>query len=340
MDISNGITLKGGTVIIDKYRVPDAPIVTSAGLISYTSVQIVFTPPAFNGNMPITSYTMTNNVTSETQTLNQSTGGSFTFTGLNPNTVYSFSLYATNSVGNSANANSTVDTTPVTGQAYPSQTGTWTVPAGVFSISFVAVGGGVRGPLSGTNYGGAGGGLLWVNNVAVTPGTTVSVTFSGYTSTHGDNVTVSYGGKTGTAYGGSGTSGGTYSSTFTTYGGGNGGLAPEGAWSGSGGAGGYSGNGGQGGTQGSNGVSGSGGGGGGGYGAGQYGYSSGGGVGLYGEGTNGAGGTSSSSPGTPGSSGSGTSYGGGGSIQTSAGGAGLRIIYPGNTRLFPSTNTS
>ncbi len=128
---------------------------------------------------------------------------------------------------------------------------------------------------------------------------------------------------------------------------------------GGGGAAGYSGNGGAGANNGvATAPSGSGGGGGGGaaYG-GSYG-GGGGGVGILGQGSNGAGGTSGSTESNNGKGGSGGAdgvagdgtripnggaYGGGGAFKNNIGGDGavgaVRIIYPGTTRTFPSTNT-
>lgn len=175
----------------------------------------------------------------------------------------------------------------------------------------------------------------------------------------------------------SGGAGGTYTGTGGGNGG-AGGTQGAGGWqSGAGGgAGGYSGNGGAGGNHASNGspaATSSGGGGGGG--ADNYSYGNtcgsggGGGVGILGKGTDGAGGNTGGSDGlqTGGGAGSsgtagqigtqtlvgahggagGTYGGGGGSIADQghgevggAGGSGaVRIIWPGNTRLFPSTNT-
>jgi len=55
--------------------------------------------------------------------------------------------------------------------------GTFTVPEGVDEISVVCVGGGGGGNQDGVegNRGGAGAGLGWKNNIAVTPGQTLSV---------------------------------------------------------------------------------------------------------------------------------------------------------------------
>ena len=152
--------------------------------------------------------------------------------------------------------------------------------------------------------------------------------------------------------------------TYTGDGGGNGGNGPQNTSayaSGGGGAGGYAGNGGNGGAATQNGFNGSGGGGGGGSGAGSLSTSgAGGGVGLYGQGSNGTGGTygTDGQPGTGGSGGANGSaspgdktrpstggiFGGGGgssdgvSYEAGSGGSGgVRIVWPGNTRSFPST---
>lgn len=224
---------------------------------------------------------------------------------------------------------------------------TWTAPEGVNSVSVVAVGGG--GVTSPT--GGGGGGLGWKNNIPVTPGTkyTVVVGAAGSQSYFISNSLVA-------GLGGGLPAGG----GFVGDGGGAGGNGYPGRTynpTGGGGAGGYSGPGGNGGG-GSPGTAGQGGGGGGGAGA-SDGSGGGGGVGLLGEGASGAGGRNSSYA-TGGQGGSGGSnglhnsapyirggglYGGGGAgggsgVGGGAGGSGaVRIIWPGDERLFPSTRT-
>jgi hypothetical protein len=219
---------------------------------------------------------------------------------------------------------------------------TWIAPAGVTSVSVVAIGPGA------TNAGG-GGGLTWANGLSVTPGVsyTIVVGAGGYTgygtttsnySSFNETACMALGGFSG---GGGGGSGGQaqYASGATSFGGGNGGR-----WGG--GAGGYTGNGGVG--YGNNnttnaGSSGSGGGGGGGGNQAFPNNGGGGGTGLYGLGSDGtypggggSGGSNSSSGGTASVSGS---YGGGGVYGGSNKGAGgaVRIIW-GTGRSFPSTN--
>ena len=237
----------------------------------------------------------------------------------------------------------------------------WTAPAGVTSVSVVAVGGGGGGSSCWSSGGGGGGGLGWKNNIAVTPGQSYTVLVgNGGAANCGDSSGgESYFISSATVRGGGGlaaSSGG----SFTGDGGGSGGSGGGWPYAG-GGAGGYAGNGGS-----SNGFSGTGGGGGGGtYYSSTYGTGAGGGVGLLGQGANGSGGTqgsgnctaglntagnggsggSAGQPGEPcnntpggiaggayggGGGGSGTSYGGG------PGGSGaVRIIW-GSGRSYPS----
>jgi len=252
-------------------------------------------------------------------------------------------------------------------------------PPDVTSVSVVCVGGGGQsGSSKGTDStGGGGGGLGYKNNITVVPGNSYLVVVGEggrYDDSHlsgiggGDsyfisNTTVAgLGGKGGTTYGNPGAGGG-----YVGDGGGNGGAggAANSLQGGGGGAGGYSGNGGDGLSS----ASGSSGAGSGGAGAGGY-KAGGGGVGVLGIGTTGA----ASSSGNIGKGGSGgadsiiksetVSYinnagvasettfmlargiggaygGGGGSCVLYGDGAdgAVRIIWPGDSRAFPSTNT-
>ena len=256
---------------------------------------------------------------------------------------------------------------PIAGNAQPrgqnayitAGTFSWTAPVGVFSVSVVCVGAG-----GGYNQAGGGAGLAYKNNITVVPGTsyTLVVGATGGLNSQGgsSSLTASFGTCTATggksaaqspANGGGGPSG--------TYDGGNtGGTGGASGWGGGGGAAGYTGNGGNGGTSG-NGSNGSGGGaGGGGYSSNSnFGGGGGGGVGILGSGSSGSGGGNRAgggggSGGTDGGQGlSGTNwlggpggtYGGGvgGSAdpQLFPGKGAVRVIWPGDTRLFPSTNT-
>jgi hypothetical protein len=222
----------------------------------------------------------------------------------------------------------------------------WTVPAGVFSISVVAVGGGGGGRVvdNADSAAGGGGALSYRNNISVTPGQLIQLEIGkrgralSTTSTNtnragvgGDTLVFTTSAQV-IARGGQG--GGHFSAGT---GGGLGGAAVDGVGTGKtsggsgggtrgggGGAGGYTGSGGSGGSFNTNSTPGAGGGGGGGGGrsanptGGAMG-GNGGGVGLSGEGPSGAGGAINSTfsvlkseDGGPGSGGSGVNYGGGG----------------------------
>lgn len=270
-------------------------------------------------------------------------------------------------------------TAAVIGQtAYTSSSGTFTfvVPSGVTSISVVAVGAGSVGGCT-SGGGGGGGSLAYKNNISVTSGASITVKvgapqfFQPCTNSQITSSSVVYA----LARGACGKNGGVRCSS-SSDGGGNGGTGASGTpWAGAGGAGGYAGNGGNGsGCCVTNGSAGSGGGGGGGGTRGGNGRvgGGGGGVGLLGQGSSGAGGVSSPNTGgvtnnTSGRGGSGgdqggcsnvcttCSYvynyaapgglygGGGGRSQFGSNGFGargaVRIIWPGNTRSFPSTCT-
>lgn len=208
---------------------------------------------------------------------------------------------------------------------------TWVCPAGVTSVSVVAVGNGVY----------SGGGLGWKNNISVVPGNSYTVVVGAGALLKTSSYFISpstVAGNNGTAYYGAPGGG------FTGDGGGSGGTsgdAGDGSYTpGFGGAGGYTGGGGSGGSGDgggpSAGGSGSGGGGGGGGGSVSFDPVRGGGVGLKGSGSSGVGGYPGAD-GQPGSSGTGAMYGGGNDGYGYSGA--VRIIWPGTTRQFPSTNT-
>ena len=247
------------------------------------------------------------------------------------------------------------------------QTYSWTAPAGVTSVSVVAVGGGGGGhqPVGGQHQygiGGGGGGLGYKNNISVTAGQSYTVKVGGRGNrgpTPGSDPTStspnkgdSYFIDASTVRGGGGEGGNTTNrggngGDYTGDGGGSGGRGGDsvtagGGKGGGGGAGGYAGNGGNGINPGNNGQPGTSGQGGGGGGS----FAGGGGVGLLGQGANGAynwdggkGGSGGENGGTYAvgndyGRGGGGDYGGGGgcvdnaSSQGSQGGAGaVRIVW-------------
>ena len=344
---------------------PDAPTIgTATG--GDTQASVAFTAPTYTGNPAgVTGYTVTSSPGGFTGT---GASSPIVVTGLTNGVSYTFTVTATGASGVSAPSAVSNSVVPaVQGQQAYTTAGTysWVAPSGVTSVSVVAVGGG--GGTTSTR--GAGGGeLRYKNNISVIPGNsyTVVVSLEGtYVSTAtGDASPSTFNSTTVIANGGfGGNNSGNGGSGGTGDGGGNGGngAGPGGSYGSGGGAGGYAGAGGNGANNGSP-QAGSGGGGGGG---GSYQPSSnylngaaGGGVGLLGQGSNGAagsngsgggggsGGTAGSNNGGPGGRTLGGSYGGGagaanGSANTGGnGGSGaVRIIWPGDTRQFPSTNT-
>ncbi len=354
-------------------RSPGAPTIGTV-TISGVTASVPFTVPSDLGTGSIT-YTATSSPGGIT-----ATGTSpISVAGLTGGTSYTLTVAGTTpgGTGPSSAASNSVEA-QVIGQELiqGAQSYSWVAPAGVTSVSVVAVGQGGPGIISGctsTAYGG-GGGLGYKNNIAVTPGTSYDVVI---------NNTASYFINTSTVAGYAGSRSSSAGGTYVGDGGGNGGAGTGGG----GGAGGYSGNGGAG----ANGAYGSfgpgsagsgGGGGGGGVGYGRPGFCAslrytssggGGGVGLLGAGGSGAAGNGSggnsgqygTSEGGGGGSGGATAgsfstsdggygggggqYGGGGGISRNnngvlsnsngGGGGGVRIIWPGTTRSFPSTNT-
>lgn len=351
-------------------KVPDAPTI---GTLSVAG-SVTFTAPSDVGGGAITSYTAVATDTSSGATF-ITTGASspIAISGLTIGNTYTAKVSATNAFGaGPLSAASNSATIVVQGQQAYTTAGTysWIAPAGVTSVSVVAVGGG--GSAGGGNgYGAGGGALAYKNNITVAPASSYSVVVGAGgppTDTNGGDSSFTAGFGTMTAGGGRNRSnsatGGVPSGTYDAgYAGGLGGFTNANFnYAGSGGAAGYSGVGGQGGGNTYSPSAGSGGGGGGG--GGQLGSAGkaggGGGVGILGEGSSGAAGVSTS--GTPtggggGSSGSaggdgsngyagsseGGAYGGGGGAtgnSTSQGGVGaVRIIWPGTSRSFPSTNT-
>ena len=295
---------------------------------------------------------------------------------------------ATNAISAvSANSNSTATVTAVTGQIAYIGVGTFTfvVPAGVTSVSGMAVsGGGAGGPGGGGNGGGggAGGNVGYKNNMTVTPGASHTMII-GNGGQQGCPGKVSAPtrwfcagatalGSIGSGAGGGNGSGNASSGNFQGCGaaaywtgrgyGGYGGSACGCTYvGGGGGAAGYGGgtctrnstsggSGGQiGGLTGANGSNGGAAGGSWRLGSGGAAYG-GGAIGLLGEGTSGtASAGSAGAGGSGGTSGSGSSGGaiggGGGGGAPGGGGSGsytygaIRLIWPGTTRSFPSTNT-
>jgi hypothetical protein len=333
----SGVTANSNSTAAVAAIVPGAPTIGTATATGSSTATVAYTAPASNGGATITLYTATSSPGGFTGTLATAGSGTITVTGLAATTSYTFTVKATNSVGQSAasGASNSITTTAVTGQqvySYP-YSSNWLCPAGVTSVSVMVVGGG----------GGGGGALCYTNNISVTPGNT-------YTATCTLSAAIFLDYATGvTANGAYAISGAVKNANTTGFGGG---------------AAGYAGKGGDGNTSGAGSAAPAGGGGGGAGGV----YNSstnsklggGGGVGLLGQGASGAGGAASGAQGGGGGSGgntggaggppgnpaSGGNYGSAGGLtypdQPTAGNGGLtaiRIMWPGTTRSYPSTNT-
>ena len=348
-------------------QAPNAPTIgTATG--GDTTASVAFTAPANVGGSAITSYA----VQSTPGNVGASGASSpITVSGLTNGTSYTFRVAALNSYGPSPASAASNSVTPVVqGQQEFTTAGTfsWVAPAGVTSVSVVAVGAGGIGDSCSPRIGGAGGSLAYKNNISVTPGNSYTVVVA---PSGGGSGTSSYFINASTVNAPSGGSNSAcLSASPTGDGGGRGGGSVNSGFSqnAGGGAGGYTGNGGTGGAgasgtgnTGSAGSGGGGGGGGGGSNTGGSGSGGGGGVGLLGQGSSGAGGSggfcnsnpaqgggggSGGANGQPGAGGSpgrgGGLYGGGagwGSASNAAARGAVRIIWPGTTRQFPSTNT-
>jgi len=297
---------------------PGAPTIGTATAGTALCASVTFTAPACTGIPPgITGFRVISTPGCVTQT---GASSPLVVTGLTASTSYTFKAQATNSTGYGAlsAASNSITATLVTCQSFTTAGSfCWFAPAGVTSVSVVAVGsggGGIAdyfcGAACGVTGGGAGsgGGLGYTNAYSVTPLNSYSVvvgaagvggTTGGVTATCGN---CSYFISTAVVKGGKGIKGNRCGSggrpaggTFTGTGGGNGGTGANGQvfagnnkGGGGGGAGGYSGAGGAGGGPGVRGAAGTGGSaGGGGYG-GNNNSGGGGGVGILGQGCSGA----------------------------------------------------
>ncbi|WP_371562380.1 BspA family leucine-rich repeat surface protein [Flavobacterium sp. Arc2] len=109
----------GGAFGIDKYGMinniydnADAPIIGTA-VAGNTKASVSFTAPANTGGSPITSYTAMSSPGSFTGTLIQSGSGTITVNGLTNGTAYTFTVTATNAVGNSVASAASILVTPL-----------------------------------------------------------------------------------------------------------------------------------------------------------------------------------------------------------------------------------
>lgn len=296
---------------------------TSAGSLGAVDQSTVFSSTLEATSDSAVTYNIISGVLPVGIALNTSTGVlSGTMPSVAESTTYNFTVRASDAENQDTDRNFSVNVAPTAlpGQIAYTSPGTysWTVPAGVTTVSAVLVGtgGGASGQPNGPAVkSGSGGGLRYINALPVIPGETLSVTVgafgaipynAGYTGGIGGDSLISRNANT-LVFAGGGRMGGVGGTGSTvgagpyggTIAGGNGGAGSAGGnvGLGGGGAGGYSGNGGIGSTgEHSPGSAGAGGGGGGGGGSANNGTGAeGGGVGILGEGTSGGGGASAGS---------------------------------------------
>lgn len=102
------------------FALPGAPTIGTATATGSTTATVAFTAPASDGGTAITSYTATSTPDGITGTLSQAGSGTITVTGLTAATSYTFTVKATNGVGESpaSAASNSITTVPVIGQAF------------------------------------------------------------------------------------------------------------------------------------------------------------------------------------------------------------------------------
>jgi hypothetical protein len=82
--------------------VPNAPTIGIATATSATTATVTYTAPGSDGGATITTYTATSSPGSITGSVSQAGSGTISITGLTSGTTYTFTVVATNSVGNSS----------------------------------------------------------------------------------------------------------------------------------------------------------------------------------------------------------------------------------------------
>ena len=183
-------TASGASNSATPYTVPGAPTIGTATSTGTTTATISFTAPASNGGSTITSYTAVSSPGSITGTLSQAGSGTITVSGLTAGTSYTFTVYATNTAGNSSNSSASNSIT--TTQLAPTSVEYLVVAGGGGGGSAAGAGGGAGGYRTSTlsvsastaytvTVGGGGGGSSNTNNMgtAGNPSTFASITSIG-----------------------------------------------------------------------------------------------------------------------------------------------------------------
>ena len=98
----SGVTANSNSTASVAAAVPGAPTIGTATQTGSSTATVAYTAPASNGGSAITVYTATSSPGSITGTLSQAGSGTITVSGLNPSTSYTFTVKATNAIGQSA----------------------------------------------------------------------------------------------------------------------------------------------------------------------------------------------------------------------------------------------
>jgi len=114
--------------------VPNAPTIGTA-TISSTTASVAFTPPAYNGNSPITQYIATSSPGNITGT---STSSPISVSGLTVGTAYTFTVKAVNAAGQSSASSSSNSVTPVSVPSAPTIGTATATSATSASVTFTA----------------------------------------------------------------------------------------------------------------------------------------------------------------------------------------------------------
>ena len=118
--------------------VPGAPTSVTATSTGATTANVSFTAPTSDGGAAITSYTATSSPGGVTGTISQAGSGTIAMTGLTAGTAYTFTVKATNSVGDSAASSPSNSVTTVGAPGAPTSVVATTTGKRSATVSFTA----------------------------------------------------------------------------------------------------------------------------------------------------------------------------------------------------------